>query len=238
MSKLSNAELAFQYVTDCVRDEYKDITDGEELSLKILAKFQFAYDNPPLEGFEFLFQKPFSIDEIRVALFNPIDEQIKYYPIILNASTNIPVGHPIEILRPLALSLIYLVHRKKWNFLEEFILVDGLKSLAEMTSEPNLYFRGQTMEILLSITDCDSYNWFQPLEYYYGKHYNLHRKLLDLADSSIFVSCLIENRDNSYPGGSMRALQLLAFWISWIRAMYTKDRRLILSSKLLIGFIN
>jgi hypothetical protein len=29
-------------------------------------------------------------------------------------------------------------------------------------------------------------------------------------------------------------MYLLAFWISWIRAMYTKDRRLVLSSKMLI----
>jgi hypothetical protein len=163
MLKLSDAENAFQYVKGCVKDEYKDITDGEELSLKIINKFEIAYNNPPIEGFEFLFQKPFSIDEIRVALFNPLDEQIKYYPIILNASANIPIGHPIEKLRPLVLSLIYLIHRKKWNFLEEFILVDGLKPLAEMSSDPNLYFRGQAMEVFLSITDCDSYDWFKPL---------------------------------------------------------------------------
>jgi hypothetical protein len=56
---------------------------------------------------------------------------------------------------------------------------------------------------------------------------------MGLSQHPNFLSGLLENRKKSYPGGSLRALQLLAFWISWVRAVNTTNHILILSDSLL-----
>lgn len=95
----------------------------------------------------------------------------------------------------------------------------------------NLYERSQALEIFMSITDCDVYDWFQPPAGHADKL--LHQKLLDLINHPHFLQNLLLNRTDSYPGGSFRALQILAFWLSWVRALYTKDQKLSLSRALM-----
>jgi tetratricopeptide (TPR) repeat protein len=112
--------------------------------------------------------------------------------------------------------------------MKEFIIVGGLDTLAELIDDDNLYLRGQVLEVLLSATDCDTYDWFKPPDSYSDKQ--LHNKLLDLGRSPVFLRKLLSNRTGSYPGGSFRALQLIAFTLSWIRALYTADQKLQLSS--------
>ena len=101
-----------------------------------------------------------------------------------------------------------------------------------MINSSNHYYRGQAFEILLSITDCDTFDWFQP---HAGNQTvrSLHIQLLGLPKNIYFLSGLLENRMDSYPGGSFRALQLLAFWLSWVRAMVTKNHILYLSARTL-----
>jgi hypothetical protein len=101
-----------------------------------------------------------------------------------------------------------------------------------MITDENFYLRGQAFEILLSITDCDTFDWFQ----HHGGNTNkrtLHHRLMGLSQHPNFLIGLIENRKKSYPGGSLRALQLLAFWISWVRGVNTTNHILILSDSLL-----
>lgn len=100
-----------------------------------------------------------------------------------------------------------------------------------MLNSDNLYDRGQALEIFLGITNCDTYDWFQPPSTHSDRL--LHSKMLELANYPLFLDNLLANRNQSYPGGSFRALQLLAFWLSWVRALYTQDQQLLLSSKLL-----
>lgn len=95
----------------------------------------------------------------------------------------------------------------------------------------NLYERSQALEVFMSITDCDVYDWFQPPVGFLDK--SLHQKLLDLINHPHFLQNLLFNRKDSYPGGSFRALQILAFWLSWVRALYTKDQKLSLSRTLM-----
>ena len=102
-----------------------------------------------------------------------------------------------------------------------------------MINSSNHYYRGQAFEILLSITDCDTFDWFQPHDGNLTVRI-LHSKLLSLSKNTFFLSGLLENRKDSYPGGSFRALQLLAFWLSWVRAMMTENQILNLSSRTLI----
>jgi molecular chaperone GrpE (heat shock protein) len=101
-----------------------------------------------------------------------------------------------------------------------------------MLDDSNLFFRGQVMEIVMSITDCDSFDWFNPPA---GDTtvLSMHYRMSSLTEHPTFLLKLFSNRTSSYPGGSFRALQLLAFWISWVRAMKTKDQILRLSNQML-----
>ena len=59
-----------------------------------------------------------------------------------------------------------------------------------------------------------------------------HERLKKLSATS-FIKDLTLNFDESYPGGSFTCLQLLAFWLSWVRNFYVKDRKLRLSTELM-----
>ncbi len=251
-----NAIEALQAAQASIRKEYNDEkglgADSQILAERICKSFQNAFDKPPVDEFEQILQKNFTEDEVRLTLFAPREEQIKYYPILLLSGCtkevrNLGETHPLVRLKALVLSTIFLLHRHNWkNFLEEFIIRGGLITLSEMLNEPNLYFRGQVVEIFLTITDCDKYDWFQIRSDVIGR--TLHIRLLELSDNesegsysnnnnnnnnSSFLQNLISNRQHSYPGGSMRCLQIMAFWLSWVRAMYTKNQQLNLSYKLL-----
>ena len=87
------------------------------------------------------------------------------------------------------------------------------------------------MEIFLSATDADTYNWFEPKGDALSK--TLHARMLELHDHPYFLTNLLANRKDSYPGGSFRCLQLLAFFLSWLRLLYTKEKKLLLSAAFL-----
>ena len=94
-----------------IREEFGKIPDGESLIEKVTAKLQKTFDEPPLEDFEFAVRKTFTREELQTALFKPLDEQVAYYPAILNAGVAAPSDHPVKKTASLALTLIYLVHR-------------------------------------------------------------------------------------------------------------------------------
>lgn len=104
--------------------------------------------------------------------------------------------------------------------------------LSQMIMDKNLYSRGQVVEIFLAITDCDTYDWFLPLS---GDHVRtaLYLRMVSLYKSDL-ISNLVSNRDDSYPGGSMRCLQLLAFWLSWVRFHFTNGTNVLKLSSLLL----
>ena len=77
----------------------------------------------------------------------------------------------------------------------------------------------------------DIFDWFQPHENDYRKS-ELHKAMLSLSSNKSFLQNLLLNRVSSYPGGSFRSLQILAFWLSWVRAMYTENQQLHLSKAL------
>lgn len=82
------------------------------------------------------------------------------------------------------------------------------------------------METFLSVTDCDTYDWFSgdmtPVST--CLHFRLYSLMGD--DRESFLAALCHNRAHSYPGGSFHALQILAFWLSWIRARFSTDQRI------------
>ena len=212
--------------------------DSDMLADRICKSFQAAYDNPPMEEFQQILQKNMTLDEVRVCIFAPREAQVRYYPVLLLAGSQLEVRklgdtHPLVRLKALILSTLFLLHRFSWKgFLEEFVVRGGLSTLACMLDEPNLYFRGQIVELFLTITDCDNWDWFAPRSDVIGR--TLHIRFLELSETPAFLDNLVANRQHSFPGGSMRCLQLLAFWLSWVRAMYTKVQQLVLSPQLLM----
>lgn len=106
-----------------------------------------------------------------------------------------------------------------------FIIAGGVLQLCTLLVDPNLYARGQAVETFLSVTDCDTYDWFNTEEDVVSHCLNF--QLFSLEDSaSTFLPALFGNRSQSYPGGSYHALQIIAFWLSWMRARFTPDQRI------------
>ena len=118
-----------------------------------------------------------------------------------------------------------------------------MDALIPFVKDENLYFRGQSIDILLSIVDCDTYDWFQS-PCLSKTDYLLHNELLTvlmrnpnpLLENLIFnnSNCVneqgtLKKNCNSFPGGSAKCLQLLAFLLSWCRKMYTDTHVLTLS---------
>ena len=237
MNSAQEAQEALEKAKQRVRDDYgaMGVEDSSELASKIEASFQAAFDRPPVEEFEMVLQRNFSPDEVRVCLFNPREEQIKFYtPLMVAANApeidRLEKDHQLKKLKPLMLSLVFLLHRHNWKWMEEFIVRGGLDILATMIAEPNLYYRGQVVEIFITATDCDTFDWFQRRTDVLGR--TLHIRLLELADHPSFLSNVLANREKTFPGGSMRCLTILAFWLSWVRAVYTENQVLQLSTQI------
>jgi tetratricopeptide (TPR) repeat protein len=91
--------------------------------------------------------------------------------------------------------------------------------LTSLLLDGNLYARGQAIEIFLSTTDCDAFDWFQPLSADLSQ-VSLYREMYSLLETPLLQN-LLANRLDSFPGGSMRCLQLIAFWLSWLRVHFT-----------------
>lgn len=228
---ISDVDSSFKDALLKVREEFQKIPDSEELTKKVCTKLQGTFDDPPIEDFEFVCQRAFSLEELRTLVFSPRDEQISAYTELLLVSTSYPAEHRLRKTAGVLLTLIYLIHRKSLAFNQQFIISNGILPLTIMLQYDNLYERSQALEIFLTLTDCDSFDWFQHPENSLTQ--TLHQRMLGLSNYEAFLHNLIANRSHSYPGGSFRALQLLAFWLSWVRALYTEDQKLILSIDLM-----
>ena len=132
------------------------------------------------------------------------------------------------------LTLLYLSHLRPsrstaQSFAAAFVLADGLASLAGLLEHANLHIRAQAVETLKLLTagsedvgddDDDGYellDWFGDASR--DPQRALNGKLAGLADDGSFIGGLLANRGKgaSYPGGGYACMQLLAFWLSWVR---------------------
>jgi hypothetical protein len=106
-----DGNAALSAALESISKDYDEIEGGSEMIRKISQKFGRIFDNPPREEFEVLLGKSFSENEVRVALFQPLEEQFKYFPLILMNTTGAPETSPLGKCRHLVLSLAFLVHR-------------------------------------------------------------------------------------------------------------------------------
>jgi len=241
MSDSESSRLAFEDAMSIISEDYKQLPDADELIAKITRKFTELYNDPHVSDLKKAVGDV-NIDDARSLLFNPSVVQRRLYPIMLRKESGLP-SH----LRLSVLSLVYTLHRKKWSFLRDFVLADGLDVLVRLLVEPNLYARGQVCEIILSVIDSDQerFDWFVPFKaetdcstvrgHLYRKLAGVYSAaLLDqLVANSVNYSGGTVGEENSFPGGSARCLQIMAFWLSWMRVQFTPDQKLQLSGALL-----
>ena len=101
------AKKALESAREKVSADYASIgADGVELSGKIIQSFESAFERPPVEEFEMILQRNFSKDEVRVCMFAPKEEQIKYYPALMTAANSVEIDklgndHLLKKLKPL-----------------------------------------------------------------------------------------------------------------------------------------
>lgn len=111
MNPQQEAIEALQSVIQVVEKEFESLPDGKILTEKVITKLKNTFDHPPREDFEFIIQKTFSENEVRIVLFNPRIEQTVYLVKCLQAAVNVPADHKLRKLGGLVMTLIYLSHR-------------------------------------------------------------------------------------------------------------------------------
>lgn len=229
-----------------------------EVQKQLVAKFCGEYAQPMTQELELVLGKRLTDDEVRHLLFRPSASQYRYYAKLL-ALTNINARDQSRSLPPWARTLqrrfltqFYLQHARNWPLVEDFCNHDGLNVLVQLFVHEDLQVRGQAIDSFVQLTSHPSFDWFLKPVGYQAKV--LHQKLLALASPpSQFLRHMLWNiqlcstqvkatdatsgadspTSASLPGGTHVLLQILAFYLSWVRKLYTKNNELRLSRKLL-----
>lgn len=106
--------------TDSQNDKLGESEEKEKMANMIIKKFQASFDIPPIAEIEYLIRKPFTLSEVRVMLFSPLENQIFYYVTILNETNSNSTSNDFIKVRNLILSLIFLIHRFKNKLIVKF----------------------------------------------------------------------------------------------------------------------
>lgn len=99
-----------------------------------------------------------------------------------------------------------------------------------------LYCCVQAMDILFSLTDEALFPWHEPPRTPEGAILEADRavwaRMFDLSRTCM-IERLVAHKDGTFPGSSALALRIFAFYTSWLRLHFCKDKRLCLSLELL-----
>ncbi|OQR93168.1 hypothetical protein THRCLA_08527 [Thraustotheca clavata] len=201
----------------------------EELRDALMVKFTSYYTNPATECVEEVVQKRMTDERAQQLLFQPSSQDGRWYVLLIQCPPKgAPDDHPCMITCHRYLAMLYLYHARNWDFSKEFILHGGLAMLAEFFTHDNIHLRGQALDTFTQLTSNSSFDWFDTPQSFEDKA--LHNNMLKLVNTSNLIHKLVENKDT--PAFSFCALQILAFYMSWMRKLYTKGE-LRLSSALL-----
>eukprot|EP00903_Cladosiphon_okamuranus_P015379 g14205.t1 len=245
-----------------------DKQSAEDFTRKELLKL---YEHPKVAQLEAVLLKRVTEEEARHILFFPDQDQAAYYPtLVANPPKGAPEEHPQRAVQIPHLSLLYLQHWKRWDFVSAFVLSGGLHALCSLLAHDNPVVRLKAISTLVSITAHRDFDWFHPpprsraaspggvVEANNTTEARLHRALLSLRLDPAFIPGLIANSwggslggdrkcastatggeeeekdgGRSFPGACLMCLELLAMWLSWVRALHTVDGTLRLSRPLL-----
>lgn len=122
-------------------------------------------------------------------------------------------------------TLFYLKHASDWAFVVEFVLLDGLHVLTEQLVHGDVQTRGQALDCFVQITSNSVFDWFQDPRGYIDKA--MHSAMAALAaPASPFLSHLVDTvrASDSVSGSTFVLLQVLAFFLSWLRKFYAQPR--------------
>lgn len=197
----------------------------------LIAQMHRLRDQPPTDEIEQVLRRRVSRDRTLSLLFapEPTPESIGLYADLMSPA------HTYVTVRSACVGLCYLSHAHSWPLASELVRTGGLISLAALVDKSSgapTVVRGQALEVLHLCTSHPAYDWFAAPS---GAEDDaaLHRGLLALARTR-FLATLCEFRAAPpYPGASLLALQLLAFWLSWARRLHTGGQPLRLSRLLL-----
>ncbi|CAN0143020.1 unnamed protein product, partial [Ectocarpus sp. 13 AM-2016] len=250
-------------IKDIISD-HQGVIDKQIATDIIRKELLRLYDKPKVSQLEAVLFKRITEDEARHILFLPDHDQAAHYPtLIANPPKGAPAEHPQRALQVPHLSLLYLHHLKRWDFVSAFVLSGGLHALCSLFTHDNLVVRMKAITSLVSITSHPGFDWFAPPPGCIKGSANnsktikarLHRALLGLRSEPAFISGLIANSwsggaagdtdapaieateggrgGKTFPGACLMCLELLAMWLSWVRALHTVDGALRLSRPLL-----
>ncbi|RQM26324.1 hypothetical protein B5M09_007448 [Aphanomyces astaci] len=195
-SKMSSAAMTATIVApSVVKDALRDAIASfpEELQASLMEKFTAYYTNPETPHVEQVLRKRMSDGHAQRLLFMPTKEQAALYVLLVQAPPQgAPETHPC--------------------------FIGGLNSLVDLFTHENLHFRGQALDVFTQMTSNPDFDWFQAPTCSETK--SMHAKMLLLTNTSDFIQALVINKDS--PAMSLYALQILAFYMSWVRKLYTK----------------
>jgi len=189
---------------------------------------------PPAAELEAVIREPFSPERARAVLFAPgagHGGAARLYPrLVCSPPPGAPPEHPQARLQGLCLTLLSLVHKHDKDFVFDFVLNDGVLALAQLVSHTDLSIRARALESLISVTSSEDLDWFKAPPG--PRQQRIHPHLLKVTQFD-FVGELLRNADDSYPGGGFQALQIVGFYLSWLRLFYCKDNILRVSRDIL-----
>lgn len=218
----------------------------------LLTGLHQAYNNPPADHLSFILQRSVGTAKTRELLFIPTvnedNDGIRLYPQLImgppvSVSEKDKAKHPARLIQGPFLSLLLLYHLRNWTNSSVFIRSGGLYSLVHLFTENNLYIRSHAMDVFMQLISHPDFDWFEdlntPTKETNDNHkeevierQELHQHMLNLYRTP-FLQSLMDNSTVDYPGGSYIALQIFAFWTSWIRKFYCEHNILKLSKIIL-----
>eukprot|EP01138_Halocafeteria_seosinensis_P009804 gb/GECG01010015.1/.p1 GENE.gb/GECG01010015.1/~~gb/GECG01010015.1/.p1 ORF type:complete len:898 (+),score=142.52 gb/GECG01010015.1/:1-2694(+) len=188
-------------------------------------------------------------DMCRKILFFPEKLEMNFYKVVLHAQFTTYGGDSLLNLQKIFLAIFYLVHLQQrnsksgmWEVIAPFLTNDntaamslktvpvksvheysngGFHALCSMFLAKNLQMRSQAVDAFYQLTAVEEVDWHKPPSTERLKQ--LHWNLFELIDTP-FLLYLANNRDSSYPGGSFCCLQIIAWWLSWLRLLHSDGK--------------
>ena len=206
------------------------------------------WNNPLCEELEFVLQKRVNKEECRHLAFFPDERQIERYALLVqDPPDGAPKEHPQRKIRSMFMSLLYLVHVEDWGLMRRFIVAGGILALSDHIHHKSEGVRTQAIDVIHRLTSTPYFDWFAAPADHSSKE--LHSAFLRLSQSS-FVKNLLSNVPGGMPSVSeaeksnqaastepslcsFYSLQILAFWLSWVRKLYSQNGELRLSHEIL-----
>ncbi|OQR96995.1 hypothetical protein ACHHYP_12919 [Achlya hypogyna] len=200
-----------------------------ELQEALYNKFTAYYNAPETANVEHVLRKHMTDERAQNLLFTPKAADGQWYAqLVQGPPQGAPATYPHAVVGQRYLAMMYLCHARRWPFAREFILHDGLAVLVSMFDHDDMHMRGQALDTFTQLTSNPDFDWFERPSSMEDKA--LHHKMLLLLDTAGIVQQVVVNKET--PGLSFCALQILAFYMSWVRKLYSKGE-LRLSSALL-----